>query len=71
MVITARASTKTARLVIELLDLANAYFENQLKKRCIQIIKQGITVLNVAFLYSTAIENNAQVSYRPDSQHYR
>lgn len=49
-----------AENALELLDLANAYFENQLKKRCIQIIKQGITVLNVAFLYSTAIENNAQ-----------
>lgn len=50
------------RLVTELLDLANVYVENQLKRRCIQIIKQGITVVNVAFLYSTAIEYNAQVS---------
>ncbi|XP_015608978.1 RCC1 and BTB domain-containing protein 1 isoform X3 [Cephus cinctus] len=45
---------------LELLDLANAYFETQLKRRCVQMIKQGITVLNAAFLYSTAIENNAQ-----------
>lgn len=48
-------------VVAELLDLANVYFENQLKRRCIQMIKQGITVLNVASLYSTAIEYNAQV----------
>ncbi|KAK2577032.1 hypothetical protein KPH14_011991 [Odynerus spinipes] len=45
---------------LELLDLANVYIETQLKRRCVQIIKQGITVLNVAFLYSTAIEYNAQ-----------
>ena len=45
----------------ELLDLANAYFEMQLKRRCVQMIKQGITVSNVAFLYSTAIEYNAKV----------
>ncbi|XP_015183789.1 PREDICTED: RCC1 and BTB domain-containing protein 1-like isoform X2 [Polistes dominula] len=45
---------------LELLDLANVYCEAQLKKRCVQIIKKGITVLNVAFLYSTAIEYNAQ-----------
>ncbi|XP_011138650.1 RCC1 and BTB domain-containing protein 1 isoform X1 [Harpegnathos saltator] len=45
---------------LELLDLANVYFENQLKRRCIQMIKQGITVLNVASLYSTALEYNAQ-----------
>ncbi|XP_001600404.1 RCC1 and BTB domain-containing protein 1 [Nasonia vitripennis] len=45
---------------LELLDLANAYFETQLKRRCVQMIKQGITVSNVAFLYSTAIEYNAK-----------
>ncbi|XP_012274821.1 RCC1 and BTB domain-containing protein 1 [Orussus abietinus] len=45
---------------LELLDLANIYFETQLKRRCVQMIKQGITVLNAAFLYSTAIEYNAQ-----------
>lgn len=45
---------------LELLDLANVYCEMQLKRRCVQIIKQGITVLNVAFLYSTAIVYNAQ-----------
>lgn len=46
----------------ELLYLANAYFETQLKRKCVQMIKRGITVNNVAFLYKTAIEYNAQVS---------
>lgn len=49
-------------LILELLDLANAYFETQLKRRCVQMIKQGITVQNAAFLYKTAIEYNAKVS---------
>ncbi|XP_014229715.1 RCC1 and BTB domain-containing protein 1-like isoform X2 [Trichogramma pretiosum] len=48
---------------LELLDLANAYYEQQLKRRCIQMIKQGITVSNVAFLYSTAIEYNAKSEF--------
>ncbi|XP_011298019.1 RCC1 and BTB domain-containing protein 1-like [Fopius arisanus] len=45
---------------LELLYLANAYFETQLKRKCVQMIKRGITVNNVAFLYKTAIEYNAQ-----------
>ncbi|KAF7997404.1 hypothetical protein HCN44_005975 [Aphidius gifuensis] len=45
---------------LELLYLANAYFETQLKRKCVQTIKRGITVDNVAFLYKTAIEYNAQ-----------
>ncbi|XP_020287366.1 RCC1 and BTB domain-containing protein 1-like [Pseudomyrmex gracilis] len=45
---------------LELLDLANAYCENNLKRRCIRMIKQEISVANVAFLYSTAIEYNAK-----------
>ncbi|XP_033209361.1 RCC1 and BTB domain-containing protein 1-like isoform X2 [Belonocnema kinseyi] len=49
-----------AENALELLDLANAYFETQLKRRCVQMIKQGITCLNVAFLYRTAIEYNAK-----------
>ncbi|XP_043461516.1 RCC1 and BTB domain-containing protein 1-like isoform X1 [Leptopilina heterotoma] len=49
-----------AENALELLELANAYFETQLKRRCVQIIKQGITVMNVAFLYKTAIEYNAK-----------
>ncbi|EZA54598.1 hypothetical protein DMN91_007313 [Ooceraea biroi] len=45
---------------LELLDLANAYCETDLKRHCINMVKQGVTVANVAFLYSTAIEYNAQ-----------
>lgn len=52
---------ETTSLIIELLDLANAYCENNLKKHCIRMIKQGITVSNVAYLYSIAIEYNAEV----------
>lgn len=47
---------------VELLDLASAYCEMQLKKRCEQIIKQGITVENAAVLYSTAIVYECEVS---------
>ncbi|GFG32082.1 hypothetical protein Cfor_08566 [Coptotermes formosanus] len=45
---------------LELLDLANAYCETQLKRRCEQIIKQGITVENAVVLYSTAIAYEAK-----------
>ena len=48
--------------VTELLDLANAYCESNLKKHCIWMIKQGITVSNVAYLYSIAIEYNEEVA---------
>ena len=41
---------------IGLLDLANSYCELQLKRRCERIIRQGITVDNVAMLYATAIK---------------
>ena len=47
---------------IELLELANAYSENQLIKRCIRIIGKGITVQNVAFLYHTSIQYNTKVN---------
>lgn len=47
---------------IELLDLANAYSENQLKRYCIQIINKGITVTNVIVLYNTSIQYNAKVN---------
>ena len=41
---------------IGVLDLANSYCEQQLKRRCERIIRQGITVDNVAMLYATAIK---------------
>ncbi|KAL5005406.1 hypothetical protein ScPMuIL_018862 [Solemya velum] len=45
---------------IGLLDLANAYCELPLKKNCEQIIKQGITVDNVAMLYAASIKFEAR-----------
>ncbi|KAK0179955.1 hypothetical protein PV327_005649 [Microctonus hyperodae] len=45
---------------LELLYLANAYFETQLKRKCVQMIKRGITINNVAFLYKTAIEYSSK-----------
>jgi hypothetical protein len=51
----------------ELLDLANAYCEVPLKRRCEQIIKHGITIENAAMLYSTAIAYEAKVRIRYDS----
>ncbi|KAK7864423.1 hypothetical protein R5R35_000463 [Gryllus longicercus] len=45
---------------LELLVLASAYCETQLKHRCEQIIRQGITVENAAMLYATAIEYQAK-----------
>lgn len=47
---------------IELLDLANVYSENQLKRHCIQMINKKITVTNVAYLYSISIQYNAKVN---------
>ncbi len=44
---------------VGLLDLANAYCETELKKRCEGLIKQGITVDNVAMLYQTALQFSA------------
>ncbi|XP_071085052.1 RCC1 and BTB domain-containing protein 1-like isoform X1 [Haliotis cracherodii] len=46
---------------IGLLDLANAYCEPILKNYCEQIIKQGITVEDVAMLYAAAIKFEAKV----------
>ncbi|CAG5102534.1 Similar to Rcbtb1: RCC1 and BTB domain-containing protein 1 (Mus musculus) [Cotesia congregata] len=45
---------------LELMYLANAYFETQLKGKCVQMIKRGITINNVAFLYKTAIEYSSK-----------
>ncbi|XP_067014556.2 RCC1 and BTB domain-containing protein 1 isoform X1 [Anabrus simplex] len=45
---------------LELLVLASAYCETDLKWRCEQIIKQGITVENAAMLYAAAIEYHAK-----------
>ncbi|XP_026279379.1 RCC1 and BTB domain-containing protein 1 isoform X1 [Frankliniella occidentalis] len=45
---------------LELLDLANAYCEQQLKELCEQILKHGVNVENVATLYSTAITHQSE-----------
>ncbi|GFO40077.1 rcc1 and BTB domain-containing protein 1 [Plakobranchus ocellatus] len=45
---------------IGLLDLSNAYCEDILKLKCEAIIRQGISVENVAMLYAAAIKFGAQ-----------
>lgn len=45
---------------VELLDLANAYCEPQLKKRCESLIQMGINIDNVCMLYATALKFDAQ-----------
>uniref|UniRef100_T1IZ19 acetylcholinesterase n=1 Tax=Strigamia maritima TaxID=126957 RepID=T1IZ19_STRMM len=45
---------------IGLLDLANSYCEQQLKRQCERIIKQGITVENAAMLYAAARKYEAE-----------
>ncbi|KAG5338370.1 RCBT1 protein, partial [Acromyrmex charruanus] len=44
----------------ELLDLAEEYCESNLKQHCIHMIKQGITVSNVAHFYAIAMKCNLQ-----------
>ncbi|XP_076757246.1 uncharacterized protein LOC143427199 [Xylocopa sonorina] len=51
-----------AENALELLDLANVYSEDQLRERCVRMIKKGITVANVAFLYSTSIKYTDKAS---------
>lgn len=43
-----------------LLDLANAYCESELKSRCQQLIRQSVSVENVATLYATGMKYEAQ-----------
>ncbi|XP_018360145.1 PREDICTED: RCC1 and BTB domain-containing protein 1-like [Trachymyrmex cornetzi] len=45
---------------VELLNLADSYCESNLKKHCVRIIKQGISVSNVAYLYSVAVQYNEE-----------
>ncbi|XP_011060616.1 PREDICTED: RCC1 and BTB domain-containing protein 1-like isoform X1 [Acromyrmex echinatior] len=46
----------TFEKVSELFDLANAYYEDNLKKQCIYRIKQEITVSNVVYFYNFAVK---------------
>lgn len=55
------ASITLRRTLSGLLDLANAYCEQQLKRHCEQIIKRGITIDNSAILYAAAIKYEAKV----------
>ena len=45
---------------IGLLDLANSYCESDLKEKCERLIRNGITIDNVAMLYSAAIKFDAR-----------
>lgn len=47
--------------VTGLLDLANAYCEEALKRHCERIIRHGITTENAAMLYAVAIKYEATV----------
>lgn len=54
-------------VLLGLLDLANAYCETELKARCQQLIRQSVSVENVAVLYSTANKYEAHVRSIPSS----
>ncbi|KMQ87960.1 rcc1 and btb domain-containing protein 1 [Lasius niger] len=49
-----------SKKVLELMKLADEYCETNLKEECDYIIKQAITMSNVAFFYYKAIECNAK-----------
>jgi len=49
--------------VTELLKLCDEYNETELEKKCIEKIRENITVSNIALYYAEAIENNAKVTY--------
>lgn len=51
-------------MISGLLDLANAYCEEALKRDCERIIRHGITTENAAMLYAVAIKYEATVSSR-------
>jgi RCC1 and BTB domain-containing protein len=45
---------------IDLYDLANSYFEEDLKQKCLALIKKNTTALNVYHFYSNAFRINAR-----------
>jgi RCC1 and BTB domain-containing protein len=47
---------------IELFDLANSYFEEDLKRKCTQMIENCISTSNAFALYSSAVKKEAQDS---------
>ncbi|XP_018311637.1 RCC1 and BTB domain-containing protein 1 [Mycetomoellerius zeteki] len=46
--------------VVGLLDLADAYCESDLRKKCFQMLKKEITVPNVVYLYTIAVKYNEE-----------
>jgi RCC1 and BTB domain-containing protein len=49
-----------AEEVNEILDLANSYFEEELKQKCIHFIINGISVENACDMYSIAVKYESQ-----------
>ncbi|CAK9798777.1 RCC1 and BTB domain-containing protein 1 [Anthophora quadrimaculata] len=47
-------------LFIELTNLADAYLDSQLKRRCVQLMKKSLTITDVALFYSLSIKFNAK-----------
>jgi RCC1 and BTB domain-containing protein len=46
--------------VFDLYDLANSYLEEDLKRKCIQIMKTNISIENFCLIYSIAIKYNSE-----------
>ncbi|CAK9828726.1 RCC1 and BTB domain-containing protein 1 [Anthophora retusa] len=44
----------------ELTNLADAYLDSQLKRRCVQLMKKSLTIADVASFYSLSIKFNAK-----------
>lgn len=47
-------------LVTELIKLADAYEQKDFKRHCIEMIKDGIAISNIAFFYGWAKSNVIQ-----------
>ena len=53
-----REFLKDIEEVIDLLDLANSYLEEELKLKCVKLLENRITVENVCTLYSASVKFN-------------
>jgi RCC1 and BTB domain-containing protein len=49
--------------VFDFYDLANSYSEEDLKRKCIQIMKTNISIENFCLIYSIAIKYNSDMIY--------
>jgi len=56
-----QVSSQNEKVILGLLDLANAYCETDLKTRCQHLIRQSVSVDNVASLYATGMKYEALV----------